>query len=592
MSQSETIQPGAFPLLTVALRFENDVVLARQRARLVAEELGFESQDQTRIATAASELARNAFRYADGGRVEYLVDLSPRPSLRLRVSDTGPGIADLDAVLAGRYVSTTGMGLGLIGVRRLMDNFDIVSVPGSTVVVVEKRLPRGAPTLTTERLHAVSEAIGRQSSANPFEEVQRQNQELLLALEEVGRRTAELDALNEELESTNRGVVALYAELEERAAVLRRSDEAKSRFLSSLSHELRTPLNSVIALSGLLLDHTDGPLLEEQETQVKHVRRSAAVLLHLVNELLDLAKIESGSTDVRIDRFSVDELFTALRGMMRPLLTRPDVALSFDAGGGIPELETDEARLSQVLRNFVSNALKFTEYGAVTVSATYDPDADTVTFAIADTGIGIAETDQMRIFDEFVQIEGVLQTPVKGTGLGLPISKRLAEVLGGRVDLQSEVGRGSTFTVTIPRVYRGAGIPGDSDDAKPENAILVVDDDETQRYLVRRTAEQRGLAVEEAADGPSGLARARELQPRLIVLDLGLPGMDGYTILHELKSDAATAAIPVVIFTSATVETDDPRLAAAQAVIAKGEYSRELLAAAISRAIVANGDGG
>ena len=444
------------PVLTVALRTDHDVVMARQRARQIAAAIGFDGQEQVRIATAVSELARNASRYAGGGRVEFLA-AGPPPELLCRVTDHGPGIADLRAVLDGRYVSTTGMGLGLIGTRRLMDTFEIDSSPGrGTTVTIGKRLPPGAPPFDGPASARLGDELARQLPQGPFEEVQRQNQELLAALAELEQRRADLERLNGELEDTNRGVVALYAELDERADILRRASEMKSSFLADMSHEFRTPLGSIRSIGQMLMDRIDGDLTEEQEKQVRFILRAAEGLTELVDDLLDLAKVESGKAEVRPTRFDIGELFGALRGMLKPLLSaNAAVALVFEDAPGLPDLHTDEGKVSQILRNFISNALKFTESGEVRVRAEAVPDA-TVVFSVLDTGVGIAAADLERIFHEFATLDTPRQRRVKGTGLGLPLCRKLATLLGGRVEVRSEAGVGSVFSLIIPREFAPA----------------------------------------------------------------------------------------------------------------------------------------
>src|SRR5262245_22124483 len=385
--------------MTVALQREPDVVVARQRARRIAELLGFDRQDQTRLATAVSEIARNAFRYARGGRVEFSVEGQTAPQILLvRVSDEGPGIADLSTVLSGRYRSTTGMGIGIMGTRRLMDAFDIESAADrGTTVSLRKLLPRSSSLVTPASVATLVAALARERADDPVAEMVQQNQELLHALDELQRRQQELVELNSELEDTNRGVVALYAELDEKADHLRRADELKSRFLSNMSHEFRTPLNSILALSRLLLDRIDGELTPEQERQIGYIRRSAESLLDLVNDLLDLSKVEAGKVEVKSSRFAVRALFGALRGALKPLLTSPSVELIFDAADDMPELVTDEAKVAQILRNLISNALKFTESGEVRVTARYQAEDGVAVFAVRDTGIGIPPQDQARI---------------------------------------------------------------------------------------------------------------------------------------------------------------------------------------------------
>ena len=292
----------AVPLLTLALRYEQDVVLTRQRARQIAALLELNAHEQTAFATAVSELARNAFQYAGHGRVAFALRTDDhRQVLLVRVEDTGPGIADLPAILGGRYRSRTGMGLGIVGAKRLSDEFDIRSTAGAgTVVTLGKWLPARVATVTGPAVARLSAELAQRAPRNPLEEVQEQNKELLQALDDLRARQAEVEQLNTELAETNRGVVALYAELDEKADSLRRASAYKSRFLNDMTHELRTPLNAMISLSRLLLDRTDGELTVEQEKQVSLIHRSANSLGEMVNDLLDLAKIEAGKTDVHV----------------------------------------------------------------------------------------------------------------------------------------------------------------------------------------------------------------------------------------------------------------------------------------------------
>jgi signal transduction histidine kinase len=256
--------------------------------------------------------------------------------------------------------------------------------------------------------------------------------------------------------------VALYMELDERAQDLGRAADLKSRVLSDISHEVRTPLNAIINVSRLLLDRLDGELTPEQERQVRMIRDSAKTVTDLVNDLLELARMEAGKTVARVGAFSAADLFAALRGMFRPLATSDTVALLLDDVSSLPALETDEGKLGQILRNLISNALKFTERGQVRVSAELRG-GDLIAFSVADTGLGIAEEDRELIFQEFLQIENPLQRRSHGTGLGLPLSRKLVSFLGGELTLQSRVGQGSTFTAIIPRKYSERRMSSDRD---------------------------------------------------------------------------------------------------------------------------------
>ncbi|MBG9387063.1 sensor histidine kinase [Caenimonas aquaedulcis] len=265
---------------------------------------------------------------------------------------------------------------------------------------------------------------------------------------ETARR--ELEGLRSELEETNRGVLALYAELEAQADQLRQATELKSRFLAYMSHEFRTPIGSIRSIARLLLDRVDGPLTEEQEKQVKFIQQNAVEFAEMVDDLLDLAKVEAGRVEISPAWFEMVDLFSALRGMFKPVLTNPDVNLVFEEPhGDLPRLYTDDRKLSQILRNFISNALKFTQKGEVRITTELVGD-DKIRFRVSDTGIGIAPGFHRSIFEDYSQVDSPLQKRLKGTGLGLSLSKRLAELLGGHVELSSELGKGSVFSVTIP----------------------------------------------------------------------------------------------------------------------------------------------
>ncbi len=568
------------PLLAIRLRYDEDVVLARQRARQVAAALGFERQDQTRIATAVSEIARNAFRYATDGKIEFLLEGVTRPQvLTITIRDGGPGVTDLPAILEGRYRSQTGMGVGIAGARRLMDRFAIDSRPGAgTTVAMHKIVPRETPLLSAEAVAVLTERLAREAPRTAADEVQQQNQELLRALEELTRRQDEIAAVNRELEDTNRGVVALYAELNDKAEHLRRADEIKTRFISNMSHEFRTPVNSIQALARMLLDRTDGELTPEQERQVLFIRQSADALSELVNDLLDLAKIEAGKTVVRPAEFSVSELFGALRGMLRPLLVGDSVSLVFDEPGDLPPLHTDEAKVSQILRNFISNALKFTSHGEVRVSATRAPDGQHVVFRVADTGIGIAEDDLERIFHEFAQVESPIQRRVKGTGLGLPLCRRLAELLGGGVAVESREGVGSTFSATIPAVYAVPNVDAAATwQLEPmRTPVLVVEDSPETILLYEKYLAGSGFQVLPAYTVREAREALTAIRPRAVILDIALRGEDGWGFLMEIQRRDDFRDVPVLVITT----TDDERKAlalGADAFCVKPVERRQLL---------------
>jgi len=566
-----------WPIMTLPIETEGDVVAVRQRTRRVAELVGFDAQDQTRLATAVSEIARNAFAYGQGGKAEIAIQPDAGGQLlSIRISDKGPGIVDLDTILEGRYRSSTGMGLGLIGAKRLVGRFRIDSGPGKgTVVELGQRLPRRAKPVTRGSLAELGERLHRERAADPLAELREQNRALMESLAEIRHLQDEGAKLTSELNDTNRGVVALYAELDERAEQHRKASELKTRFLSNMSHEFRTPLNSILALSRLLQQKDDGPLNAEQERQIGFIRRAAEGLLDLVNDLLDLAKVEAGKVELTPSVFLVQDLFGALRGALRPLMVSPKVDLVFDVLDDMPQLVTDEGKVAQILRNLISNALKFTEAGEVRVTARHDAENGTAVFTVRDTGIGIAPKDQALIFEEFSQVDSKLQRNVKGTGLGLPLSRSLAELMRGMITVESVLGQGSVFTLTIPAALSDAIAADGSLIAVARKRVLVIDDDETFRYVIRQIlSHEPNYDVSEAIDGEEGLRRVREEHPDLIVLDLQMPNRDGFSVLQEL---APTDGVGPRVLVSTSLPIDDAlraRLPEGTRVISKDQVTR------------------
>jgi len=524
-------------LAALNLRFEQDVVLSRRRAREIADLLGFDHSEQIRLATATSEIARNAFRYARSGRVEFLLDCDQPPKLFIKVSDSGSGIPNLDEILAGRYRSTTGMGKGISGTQRLMDSFEIETDKNGTAIEMSKLVPKYAPAITSSRVEEISRQIRQKKPASPYEEVERQNQELLKTLAELRARQEELIRVNSELEDTNRGVVALYAELDDRADSFRRMSDAKTSFLSNMSHEFRTPLNSILSLSLMLLQRLDGDLTQEQEKQLFYIRTSAQGLQEMVNDLLDLAKVEAGKIEVRPHEFEIEDLFSALRGMLKPILQIASVNLVFEEPSDLPAMFTDEGKVSQILRNFVSNALKFTERGEVRVTAKL-ADPETILFAVTDTGIGIAPEHRERIFDEFVQVESRLHKNVKGTGLGLSLSRNLARLLGGKVTLESAVGVGSTFSVYIPVVFPASKIeaPSELPALEPGRMTLVlIEDNRETAFLVAKALENTEFQLVQAYDTKTGLDFVTRANPIAVILDVFVDGESSWETLKLVR---------------------------------------------------------
>ncbi len=570
----------------VDIRGEDDVVRAHQTTRTLAAQLGFTTFAQTRIATAMSEIARNALTYAGGGSVTLGLS-DDRTTMLIVVVDRGPGIADLDAVLSGQRRSTTGLGVGIPGTRRLMDDMSIETSPAGTRVELSKVLPRRA-AVDVARIGAVQTQLAGQLADDPTQEIRRLQRD-------VTERDQRIMELTEELVETNRGVMALHEELESRAEYQRQAVELRTRLLSEMGHELRTPLHSITTISQFLLDRMDGPLNDEQDKQVRIVHDVAEDLTRYVNDLLDLARTDAGRSIVHLSSFTADAVLKTLRRIMLPLVPAR-VRLDLAADAGLPSLTTDEGKVSQVLRNLVGNALKFTERGHVEVRVRA-LGADQVAFEVRDTGIGIAPEDQELIFREFAQVEGTGHARTLGSGLGLPLSRRLAELLGGTLTMASAPGQGSTFRFELPVHYTGDAVvreaapvevPTATRPSSTEPRVLVIDDDAASRYVLARWLGDR-YRVEQAHNGATGLELAQS-HPDAIFLDVVMPDLTGFEVLERLKADATTRDIPVVVYTALTLGTNDrARLADAVAILRKSTASRVADRAAIEEALVRAG---
>lgn len=379
------------------------------------------------------------------------------------------------------------------------------------------------------------------------------------AVAEGNRSVHEIVGLNRELarqklrlEESNKAIRALHAELEQQADRLRTSAEIKGRLVAGVSHEFRTPLHSILGLSRLLLSASDGPLNSEQETQVRFIRDSAEDLSRMINDMLDLARIDAGSAPIRVETFELPEFLGALRGAMAPLVAdNGPVRLIFDPAPDLA-LETDRGKLAQILRNLISNALKFTERGIVQI--TTHVETDHVSFIVKDTGIGIATEDQPRVFEEFTQIDSALQRSTRGTGLGLPLAMKLTQSLGGTLELQSTPNVGSTFTVIIPQEHAEVNEFRKLEDAArtldPSKApVLVVEDDRSTVFVYERYLAMAGFQVLPCRTTEDAKAMLERVRPSAILLDVMLEGEDTWNFLAEVKRDPRTHDIPVLVCT-------------------------------------------
>src|SRR4051812_39471654 len=439
----------ATAVLKLDLHSQEDVLLTRRRARDLAALLQFTPAEQIGLSTAVWEVARMAER----GHVELAVVDAP-PSVAARITISGVPRSVL-TVTAG------GPRLDLEALRRLVDRVEARDVNGSAVVRLVAEAGPDAWLPGIDELELVLERLTLHDTGGGapgiLDELRQQNFELLTTLATLRDREKELTRLNGELADTNRAVTALYAELEVQTVELRRRAAAVSKFLSSMTHELRTPLYAVRGMTeAILRDHEDH-LNEGIRQDVLLIDGAMLEALALVNDSLDIAKVEAGRTSVRLSDVVVAELLATLRAVMSSLRRNERVELLFEEPDPIPVLRTDAFKLSQILRNFIVNALKFTEAGHVRVTASAATDGQAVRFEVSDTGPGLPEADEEEALEEWVTFGGERGGGRRGPGLGLPLSRRLAEILGGEVGVRSTLGEGATFFVQIPVRHPGGG---------------------------------------------------------------------------------------------------------------------------------------
>jgi signal transduction histidine kinase/CheY-like chemotaxis protein len=535
-------------LARLRVRDLSGVFAARRLGRELAAGLGLDHQDQVRVATALSEVSRSAVTLgqtvvigfgADPGRLVLTVTVSGEP-------------ADEGVTAAGRLMDT--------------------AVAEGRVI----RMTKQRPQYSTPDLGAVRERLAAMLPESTLDELRRNNEDLIAALEDATRQKEQLAALNaelqetnrgvmalyselsDELEQTNRGVVALYGELDEKSEQLRAASESKDRFWANVSHELRTPLNSVIGLTRLLAE-PEGGLGTEQLYQVELIRNSTGTLLTLVNDLLDVAKAESGRMVINPAEVSLPGLLATLRGLTKPMTEGKPVDIVVSPDGAPALILTDEAALTAILRNLLSNAIKYTDEGEVRLAVRTGPGR--LEIEVADTGTGIPDGQLERVFEEFYQVPGARRG---GTGLGLPYARRLARLLGGELTLTSRAGGGTTAVLSLP-------------DGPPSvGTVVVADDDAGFRRVV--TSMLAGIADRfiEAGDGAQALSAIASGRVDLVLADLGMPGIDGNTLLERLP-----AGLPAIIITGLDVAAP-PRAAA---LLHKDQLTRERLAFAVRHAM-------
>jgi len=403
------------------------------------------------------------------------------------------------------------------------------------------------------------------------------------------------EALREAKEELEDKVEERTAEIADKNQQLEVANQHKSEFLASMSHELRTPLNAIIGFSDVLLEKMFGDLNDKQEDYLKDVLTSGKHLLSLINDILDLSKVEAGKMDLEVSAFNLRQALETGLTMIKERAGNHGIRLSLDVDGDIDLLEADERKIKQILFNLLSNAIKFTpDGGSISIAARHG-DEDSVEISVSDTGIGIAPDDFVRVFEEFRQV-GQATAKADGTGLGLPLAKRFVELHGGRMWLRSEPGKGSTFSFSVPlRQARHVESETAPLETGPEAAptvmgtvlplVLVVEDDQPAAKLLSLYLREAGFSVAVADDGEEGLAMARQLQPAAVALDLMLPKLDGWEFLVQAKADPRLAAIPVIVVSMVDEMGKGLALGASEYLVKP--VSRDALLGALHRALPA-----
>jgi signal transduction histidine kinase len=453
------------PLITVPLRRENDLLFARQRARQITQLLGFSTGDSTRITTALAEIARNALVYGHGGTVAFFIEDEQHGSqaLVVHVVDEGPGVADLDAVLAGQYGSQTGMGIGITGSRSLMDRFQIESAPGAgTRVLMAKILPHSAPRICTADIARITNALIARGDGSPFGELQLQNQELLSALDEITRRQAEIERLSLVAEQSR-------ARAEAAQLIAERAVAVQERFMALTTHEIRTPLNAMLGYLELLDMELKETLTEKQVGYFARVQRACKHLVGVTNDFLDMAKGQAGHLQIERHAGAARHAISEAAALVAPQAAARTVEITLTEATERVMYLGDSDRVRQVLVNVLGNAVSFTPSGGsirVTAARADDPPAGSelvggpwCAIRVEDSGPGIPADKVSRVFEPFLQVASVSQGGRRGTGLGLTVSRQLALLMGGDLTAEASggIGGGAAFTLWLEE---GSGVAG------------------------------------------------------------------------------------------------------------------------------------
>ncbi len=440
------------PLLTIRIEGEQDLIVIRRRTKQIGQLLSLSESEQTKMATAVSEVSRNAWQFAKKGTVVFFIDDANKPYFGVSIEDNGSGIEDVNKYLEGHVSHCR----GLFGARRLVDRFDVDTSENGTMIYLRKLLRSRAHAFTASEVTTISESLGKLAQQTPFDEVYSQNQELLYTLEELQQKQEELD---ESLRREHDLGVSLENQIQARTSELlyarddaMQANNLKSQFVANISHELRTPLSSVVGLAELLA--TSPELSKDDKELAENLLDSSKKLLEILNNLLDFTRIDVGKMTIESNQFSPRELLAMVMTQYQEEAQRKSIMLFLESSFDVPDkCFGDEKKIMHILMSLTKNAIKFTNSGSVRLSVSVlstKDDSIKLKMSVTDTGIGIAKHNQDCLFQPFSHIDGQAGKQFGGTGLGLSLTKSYVTLLGGEINVMSEPNRGSTFWFTIP----------------------------------------------------------------------------------------------------------------------------------------------